>query len=403
MTHTEISYATPPQLTDALKRYRNIFAFVGLVFLVLTGAGYAIEGAQTFMRAYLVGFWMWFGVAAGSLGILMMQYLTGGAWGIMIRRPLEAGAKTIWVMLLFFLPLLFGAKDLYWWTTPEGLADPVIKAKDLYLNVPFLYGRWVIYAVFFGGFAFLMRKWSLEEDETKSMAVSARLEKFAGPGLFLFFMFMTFCSVDYMMTLEPHWYSTVYGFMLIIGGGLSALSVMVIALVLLAQHEPFKHALTKKHLHDLGKLLLAFTMLWAYLNFSQLLITWSGNLPEEIIWYIKRWNGGWGIVATILWLGHFVLPFLLLLSQPLKRNPRTIMMIAIYLIAIHIVDVFFLVEPNFQKWDSVHFTMSWLDITAPLGFGGLWLALFFGNLNDRPLLPIGAPDLQKALNHGRHH
>jgi hypothetical protein len=218
-------------------------------------------------------------------------------------------------------------------------------------------------------------------------------------------MFMTFCCVDYMMTLEPHWYSTVYGFMLIIGGGITTLSVMIIAVVLMAQYEPYHHALTKKHLHDLGKLLLAFTMLWAYLNFSQLLITWSGNLPEEIIWYIKRWNGGWGPIATFLWLGHFVLPFLLLLSQPLKKNPKTIMMIAVYLILVHIVDVVFLVEPNFQKWDAPDFwkSVSWMDITSPIGFGGLWLALFFGNLNDRPLLPLGAPDLQKAINHGRAH
>ncbi len=403
MTTTEISYTTAPQLTETLKRYRNIFAFIGLVFLSLTGAGYVMESAQAFMRAYLVGFWMWFGAGAGSLALLMLQYLTGGAWGVMIRRPLEAGAKTLFVMVLFFLPLLAGAKDLYWWTTPAGQADAVIQAKSLYLNLPFLYIRWAVYAAFFATYVFLLRKWSLEEDATKSMAVSARLEKISAPGLLVFFVLMTFCSVDYMMTLEPHWYSTVYGFMLIIGAGLTALSVMIITLTILARYEPYKHALTHKHLHDVGKLLLAFTMLWAYLNFSQLLITWSGNLPEEIIWYMKRWNGGWGWMSILLLVGHFVLPFLLLLSQPLKKNPKTIMMIATYLIVIHIVDVFNLVEPNFQKWDNVHFSMSWMDVTSPIGFGGLWLALFFGNLNDRSLLPLGAPDLQKALNHGREH
>ena len=187
------------------------------------------------------------------------------------------------------------------------------------------------------------------------------------------------------MTLEPYWYSTVYGFMIVIGQCLTAMSIAVATLVLLAQYEPMAHLLTKKHLHDLGKLMLALVMLWAYLNFSQLLITYSGNLPTEIGWYIKRWNGGWGWVGLILLFGHFVLPFLLLLSQDLKKNPRTISAIAIYLILVHAVDVFSLVEPNFQKpaWDNPHFTISWLDITAPIGFGGLWLAMFFRQ-PDRP-------------------
>jgi hypothetical protein len=217
---------------------------------------------------------------------------------------------------------------------------------------------------------------------------------------------MTFCAVDYLMTLEPYWYSTVYGFMIVIGQCLTAMSVVVATLVMLAKYEPMAHALTKKHLHDLGKLLLALVMLWAYLNFSQLLITWSGNLPSEIVWYIKRWNGGWGWVGVLLLVGHFVLPFLLLLSQDLKKNPKTIAAIAIYLIVIHAVDVFSLIEPNFptfQKPIDPHFSMSWLDLTAPIGFGGLWLAMFFRNLTGMPLLPLGAPDLKKALNHGRSH
>ncbi|MDE3197117.1 MAG: hypothetical protein KGN84_12270, partial [Acidobacteriota bacterium] len=165
-------------------------------------------------------------------------------------------------------------------------------------------------------------------------------------------------------------------------------------------------AVTKKHLHDLGKLMLALVMLWAYTNFGQLLITWSGNLPSEVIWYIKRWNGGWGWVGVILLIGHFCLPFLLLLSQDLKKNPKTIFWIAVYIIAVHLVDVYQLVEPNFptfQKPIDPHFHISWLDLAAPLGFGGLWLAMYFRNLPAMPLLPLGAPDLKKALNHGRHH
>ena len=408
MTTTEQSYATAPELSEKLGKYSHIATCIGLVFLGLTVAGIFLPGGgmEQFLRSYLVGFWLWFGAGAASLLILMTQYLTGGAWGLVIRRLLEAGAKTLYVMCLGFLPLLLFVNKLYWWTTPAGLADKVIEAKSLYLNVPFLWVRWVIYSVFLGGMTFILTKWSKAEEETKSTEYSSKLEKLSAPGVLAFFLLMTFCAVDHLMTLEPYWYSTVYGFMIVIGMCLTAMSVVVATLVVLAKFEPMAHAITKKHLHDLGNLMLALVMLWAYLNFSQLLITWSGNLPSEVVWYIKRWNGGWGWVALILLFGHFVLPFLLLLSQDLKKNPKTISAIAIYLIVVHEVDVFSLIEPNFPTFQQPidpHFAISWLDIAAPIGFGGLWLALFFRNLTAMPLLPLGAPDLKKALNHGRDH
>jgi len=409
MTTTEQSYTAAPQLSDTLKRYSSIATFIGLIFLGLLVSGIFLvkdESGDTlrpFLRAYLVGFWLWFGAGAGCLLVLMTQYLSGGAWGLVIRRPLEAGAKTLYVMCFGFLPLLIFHDHIYWWTTPAGHADKVIQAKSLYLNVPFLWARWAIYSGFLCYFTMKLLKWSKQEDETKSMTFSAKLEKLSGPGVPVFFILMTFCAVDYLMTLEPYWYSTVYGFMIVIGWALTALALMMATLTVLGEDEPMDHALTGTHYQDLGKLLLAMVMMWAYLNFSQLLITWSGNLPFEVVWYIKRWNGGWGWVALILLLGHFVLPFLLLLSQTLKRKPMAIRVIAIYIVVVHAIDVFSLVEPNFTTWNAPHFYFSWLDLVAPIGFGGLWLAMFFRNLPTRPLLPLGAPDLEKALNHGRDH
>jgi len=403
MTTTEQSYAITPQLGEKLKRYQNTSAFVGLVFLALLVAGYFLVSPQQFFRSYLVGFFFWFGMGAGCLLLLMTQYLTGGAWGMIIRRQLEAGSKTLYVMFWGFLPLLIGVHILYWWSTPAGMADKVIASKNLYLNVPFLWMRWVVYGVVWLGLTYLLNKWSRLEEETKSTEYSKKLEVLSGPGVILYFFTMTFCAVDYLMTLEPHWYSTVYGFMIVIGQALSAMSFMVAILVVVTKYPPMDHAVTKRHLHDLGKLLLALVMLWAYMNFAQLLITWSGNLPDEVIWYIKRWNGGWGWIALSLLLLHFCLPFLLLLSQSLKKNPRTIFGIAIFLICIRVVDVFSLVEPNFADVKNVQFSMSWLDVAAPLGFGGLWLALFFRNLPQQALMPLGAPDLKKVLDHGRDH
>ncbi|MCU1330923.1 MAG: hypothetical protein JWN34_6293, partial [Bryobacterales bacterium] len=253
------------------------------------------------------------------------------------------------------------------------------------------------------GVTYLLTKWSKEEDETKSMTVSARLEALSAPGLLVFFLLMTFCSIDYMMVLEPYWYSTIYGFIVILGWGLTALSLMIWALTKLVGDEPMHQAITKKHLHDLGKLLLALLMLWAYVNFSQILIIYSANLPTEIVWYIKRWNGGFGWVSILLLIGHFVLPFLLLLSQPAKKNLKVISGLAVYLVLIHAVDVYAMVEANFAKVDRPQLVFTWMDVTAPLGFGGLWLALFFRNLAAQPLLPTGAPDFLKALSHGRDH
>lgn len=403
MTTTEQSYAVTPQLADTLKKYQQIATFIGLIFLLATVAGYFIAGPQQFLRSYLVGFYFWFGVGIGSLLLLMTQYLTGGAWGTVIRRPLEAGTKTLYVFVWGFLPLLIGVHTLYWWSTPAGQADRMIQAKHLYLNIPFLWIRWGIYTVIWLGLTYLLNKWSVMEDRTKSTDYSSKLEKLSGPGVVAYFFTITFASVDYIMTLEPHWFSTVYGFMISMGQALTAMSFAVAVLVILAKFPPVENALTPKHLHDLGKLMLALVMLWAYMNFAQLLITWSGNLPDEVVWYIKRWNSGWGWAAISLLLFHFCLPFLLLLSQTLKRNPRTIFWIAIFIVAIHLVDVFTLVEPNFADVANVKFSISWLDIAAPLGFGGLWLALFFWHLPRLPLMPLGAPDLKKALSHGREH
>ncbi|MGA2711751.1 MAG: hypothetical protein ABSG41_01490 [Bryobacteraceae bacterium] len=403
MTTTEQSYATSPQLAETLKKYQQIATFVGLVFLLLTISGYFFAGPQQFLRSYLVGFYFWFGVGLGSLVLLMIHFVSGGAWGMMIRRPLEAGTRTLYVMWLLFLPLLILAPKLYFWADPAHAADKIVQAKHLYLNVPFLWIRWLIYGAIWLGLTTLLNRWSRLEDETKSVKYSSLLEKLSGPGIVAYFFTITFASVDYLMSLDVTWASTIYGFLVAAGQGLSAISVMVATLVLLGKYTPMNHLITKRHLHDLGKLMLAIVMLWAYLSFSQYLIIYSGNLPQEINWYVRRLNGGWQWVGLTLLLLHFALPFALLLSQSLKKNPKTISAIAIFIICIRIVDVFWLVEPNFQDVNHPVFTVSWLDFTAPIGFGGLWLALFFRTLPTRPLLPLGAPDLQKALSHGREH
>jgi hypothetical protein len=403
MTTTEQSYATSPQLAETLKKYQQIAAFVGFPFLALLVGGYFLAGPEQFLRSYLVGMFFWFGMGMGCLALLMIHMVAGGAWGVMIRRPLEAGARTIPVMWLMFLPLLILAPKLYTWADPAHANDKIVLAKHLYLNLPFLWARWLIYGAVWIGLSTLLNKWSLEEDQTKSWKVSSRMEKLSGPGIVAYFFTITFAAIDFLMSLDVTWASTIYGFLIAIGQGLSAISLVVAVLVLLGKYAPMDHAITPKHLHDLGKLMLALVMLWAYLSFSQYLIIYSANLPQEITWYVRRLNGGWQWVGLFLLLFHFALPFALLLSQQLKKNPTTIASIAIFIICIRIVDVFWLIEPNFQDVNNPVFSVSWLDFVAPIGFGGLWLAMFFRTLPTRPLLPLGYPDLQKALNHGREH
>jgi hypothetical protein len=403
MTTTELSYETPPQLIDKLKKYQNVSAFIGLVFLVLLVAGYFMVGAQQFLRSYLVGMFFWFGMGMGCLVVLMIHFVSGGAWGVMIRRILEAGTRTLYVMWLAFLPLVILAPKLYSWADPAHAHDKITELKHIYLNYPFFVARYLIYGVIWLGITYFLNKWSRLEDETKDWKYSSALEKLSAPGIVIYFFTITFCAVDYLMSLDITWFSTVYGFLIAAGQGLSATSLAVAVLVLLGNYEPMEHLITKKHLHDLGKLMLAMVMMWAYLSFAQYLITYSGNLPNEISWYIKRLNGGWEWVGLILLLFHFVLPFCLLLSQTLKKNPKTIAAIAIFIICIRVIDVFWLVEPNFTNLMHPVFAISWLDIVAPLGFGGLWLAMFFHNLPTRPFVPLGEPNLQKALSHGRQH
>jgi hypothetical protein len=396
----ENQYSLAPDLLGILKKYQGIAIIVGLIGFAALLAGYFVSSPEQFLRSYLIGFTFWNGMALGCLVLVMIQYMTGGAWGMMARRTFEAGSRVLPLMAVLVIPIYFGAKILFPWTFPAAAHDPVLLDKAWYLNLPGFYLRAPLYYIIWGALMYLLNKWSLEQDQNPDLKIAKRLETLSGAGIVIFVFSMTLAAVDWLMSLSPHWFSTIYGLLLIVGQVLSALALCVAVFVLMAGYAPLNNLITKRHLHDLGKLMLALTMLWAYLSFSQLILIWSGNLPEEVSYYIDRLNGGWEYVGAGLLLFHFAFPFLMLLSQKLKKNPRTISKIAMYIIVIRLIDIIWLVEPNFghQKL-NIH----WMDIAAPIGMGGLWLAYFFFNLRQRPILPVNAPDLQKALDHGRHH
>lgn len=396
MTGQMLDFNLSTELRASVRQGRVRAGVIGLIGVVALAIG-AVTARDQFFRSYLWAYILVLGVAAGSLSWLMLQYLTGGAWGVVIRRPAEAAARTLPLLAVLFIPIALGIPSLYSWSQPT--TDAVIRVKQAgYLNAPFFLIR---AAAFFAGWIFLswfLSRWSAREDREGSVPAQSKMAAVSAPGLIFWAFSVTFMSIDWVMSLSPHWFSTMFGLLFIIGQGLSSLAFLVTVLVFLSNFRPMSEVLTTRHLHDLGKFLLATVMVWAYFAFSQFLIIWAGNLPEEIPWYIERLKGGWQYVALLLVFGHFALPFALLLSRDLKRNFKLLASIAIFILCMRAVDIFWLVTPDASKGALA---VSWLDLAAPIGLGGIWLAYFLIQLEGRPLMPINEPQLAETLEHGR--
>jgi hypothetical protein len=396
----QVSYNAPPEL----KRLQQRVLPVGVVLFAILVIGFLSNRGQ-FFRSYLFAFSFWSGISIGSLALLMLQHLTGGGWGFVIRRVLEAATRTLPLMLLLFLPIIAGAHWLYPWTHAEEIAkSPALVEKTrLYLNLQFFVVRAAIYFAIWLLLAFFLNRWSLLQDETADPQFTKRMRVLSGPGMVLFVFTVTFASIDWFMSLDPEWSSTIYGFIYVASWSLSALAFVIAALAVLTKYEPLKTVVAPVHFHDLGKLLLALVMLWAYFAFSQFLIIWSGNLPEEIRWYLPRTRGAWGAIALAVVVLHFAFPFLFLLSRSLKRNPHMLALVAGLILVMRLLDLLWMITPNFTG-DIFH--VSWMDIIAPLAMGGLWLGVFGWQLNKRALVPINDPQfevvLQQAHSHSGH-
>ncbi|PYS33826.1 MAG: hypothetical protein DMG14_30910 [Acidobacteria bacterium] len=344
---------------------------------------------EQLFRSYLMAYLFWFGIALGCLPLLMLHHLVGGTWGFVIRRILEAGTRTLPLMLVLFLPLIFGVHSLYEWSHPDVVArDQALQAKQAYLNVPFFIVRTVIYFLLWLTFAFLLNRWSAQQDATGDPRLIRRFQLLSGPGIVVYSLTITFASIDWGMSLEPRWFSTIYGMLFIVGQTLAALAFVIPVAGLLSESPPVSEVLNSAVFQDLGNLLLAFVMLWAYISFSQYLIIWSGNLPEEIPWYLHRGTNGWQWVAAVLALFHFAVPFLLLLGRGNKRNKRFLGGIAIAVLLMRWVDLYWLIAPSFLPRVRIHL----FDVVLFAAIGAIWLYVFLGHLNRRALLPLRDPN-----------
>jgi len=394
---TAQEYRTP----DSVGRLQRNAMVAGAIALLLCIFG-AIKSPQVFFPSYLMAYLLVLGLALGSLGLLMLQHLTGGHWGIVIRRPLESATRTLPLLAVLFLPIVFGMKYLYGaWLDPEKVrAEPLSAMQQGYLTAHGFYIRAIIYFVVWIGLMLIFNRWSREQDVNQTdRALRRRFKMLAGPGIILYVFVMTFAAIDWVMSISPHWASTIYGFLFVAGQLISAMSLMIAVVVLLSRTAPMAGLIQKRHIHDLGKLLLAFVMLFAYFDFSQLLIIWSGNQPEEITFYRSRLYGEWGVVAVIVLVFHFFVPFFLLLSRDLKRNYRLLPKVALWMIFIRLVDLFWMTRPEFTS----RAIPSWIDFVVPIALIGLWLAFFAFNLQKLPLLPLGDPKLAEAIAHHEHH
>ncbi len=388
MTSTE-------SLQPELDRFQQGSLAVGGIALALCVVG-AFPDPTQFFRSYLFAFVFWVGVALGSMAILMLHHMVGGTWGFAIRRLLESGTRTFLLMAALVIPILFGMPLLYKWASPGAVGQGTIWQhvhEHPYLNAPFFIVREVIYFVTWILLAYFLNRWSVEQDRTAEPGLMGRLQNLSGPGLVIYGLTVTYASVDWVMSLEPQWFSTIYGMIFMVSEALAAMAFVTVAVMLLSNRKPLSNVVTPSLFNDYGNLLLTFTMLWAYLSFSQYLIIWSGNLQDEIPWYTSRATGGWAWVALFLIVFHFAVPFLLLLSRFIKRRMRVLAVVAALLILMSMIDLFWLTAPAYERAEP---QFHWMDWVAMIGIGGLWTARFISQLKAKPLLPLHDPRFEGA-------
>ena len=372
---------------------------VGVLFAVATVV-LAVFNWPQFVHAYLISYILWFGLGLGSLALLMVHHLTAGGWGFLTQRLLEASSRTLPLLALLFLPILLGMKVLYPWADEAIVqAHPVIASKTSFLNSTSYTTRLIIYFVIWFALMYLLNTWSKRLDDSGDPRNAVKLKRISGPGIVLYFLTLTFASVDWGMSLEPEWFSTIYGALYIVSQGLTVIAFNIIVLSYLAEHEPISRFISIKYYHHLGNLLLAFVVLWAYISFSQFLIIWSGNLPEEIGFYLRREGGGLTAVSVVLMIFHFGVPMFLLFFRRHKKRVSYLRRIAIYILFMRCIDLYWNINPAFVpntlQIHALHFTTF-------LALGGIWVWHFFFQLKRRNLLPLNDPRLYEALGGEAH-
>ena len=418
MSHT-ITRITPQDFAPpaVIDRMRSRCLMVGAVFsalLLVLAFVFKDKGSWTiFLRAWLFSFMFWLGLTLGSLALLMLQYTSGGNWGRLGRRIWEAAASNVWLMGLFWLPIAIGMKSLFAWTRPDVAATLGADKVHFYLNPTLFWVRGIIYFIGWGLLCWRLLAWSRKEEAGEATpAKFVSIQNLSGFGIVFYGLTITFASIDWTMSLYPQWWSTVWGMLFMVGQVLTTFCFTIWLFTRLSAIEPVSRIFKVDYLHDFGKLMFAFVVLWAYLSFSQWLIIWSGNMLSEIRWYLMRLQNGWQYFGTILIFVHFVFPFALLLSRNNKRSRKRIVLIAFLVLFMRLVDLFWQTAPNFYPGTTTGLTpitpnnaglngFGLIDaamyVICPIAMGGIWLFFFYLRLGKRSLMPVNDPGFVQML------
>lgn len=390
MTNTDLFKDTLEEIKPGLKKLQGAAMVLLVVGVLASAGGFLLEGPDKFFQSYLTSYLFWFGLTSGCIALLLLHHTVGGGWGFIIRRMLEAGTRCLPLVALAFIPIVLGMHSLYSWTHPEAAADAILQAKAPYLNVTGFIGRAVFYFVMWGVFTFLMNKWGATYDapgegKDGESKVFGKLNRLGGFGLLLQVLLVTFMAVDWVMSITPHWVSSMFGPLFVAGQALSALALMNVFVGTLGVRTSLLKLVPDRYFRDLGNLMMALVLVWAYMSFSQYLIQYSGNIKEEVEWYVVRRHGGWGVIGLMEIFLHFALPFAVLLSSSMKTNPKNLWKIAAFILVMRWFDLLYLSRPNLDPnlMSAVHLS----DLGTWCLMGGAWLLLWSREVQRRPLVP----------------
>jgi hypothetical protein len=376
----------------SFEKKAGIAGVVGLLFCCIA----FIFDRNRLFQSYLFAFTYWSGFAIGGLGVLLLNNVVGGRWGVTARQLLIAAMRTLPLSLLLFLPLIIGMSEIYPWARPELVKNSAfLQHKQGYLNLPFFLLRLVLYFGVWLFWGLRVNRMADRQDATGDVTLKERMRAFSAPGLLIFVVTASFAYIDWILSTDVQFYSTIYGAMILIGDVLQTFALTILVLIFASGEDRFNGRINSQVLHDLGNLMFAFTIFWAYLSASQLIIVWPANLPQEIGWYLVRVRGGWKVLAVAVAMVMFVVPFLALLSQTRKRDPKRLVRVAIWILLARVVETFWIVEPTFR---TKGFALYWTDFAAFVGIGGIWLYVYLGQLRRRPLLPLRDPRVAPPLS-----
>jgi hypothetical protein len=367
----------------------------GLIALIISASGFFVDREQFFF-SYLTAFTFWTTVTLGGLFFVLIHNTTHAMWSTVLRRIMEMIMMTVPVMAILAIPVLFGIHDLYHWSHEDAVAtDALLQKKAPYLNVPFFIIRTVFYFAVWILFSGMLYRISKQQDESFDPEQKEKLRKRSAPGIIIFALTITFAAFDWLMSLDPHWYSTIFGVYIFAGSFLAAIAVMVLIGLSLHKRNLLTDIITVEHFHDLGKFLFSFTIFWGYMAFSQYFLIWYANIPEETIWYLHRWEGNWKIITMTLVFGHFLIPFLALMPRAAKRNRTFLKIISVWILVMHFFDLYWIIMPTLHK-HGIHF--SWMDLTAMIGIGGIFIWYFWSRFLKGPLVPVNDSKLADSIN-----